>query len=800
MTHVRRTKAHREVWLFRARTLLVVMAIGVGVGTFGLMNAGRSILQRDMQEGFDATTPAQAVLGLKAFDDTLLRQVATTDGVAVAEGRRALSTSIAVGSDRWVTLDLQAATDWDAVTLSRLVHESGVGLRAPPGTLLLERSAAHQFGFTIGQQVRLRTAGGREHTLTVGGLVSDQAVLPSNINPTAAHGYVGLQTLPDLGEPQNFNQLYVRFSGGHAGWSEIETSATGLVRTLEGTGHQVDTVNIPRPGKPPLWDTMNGVLFILTTMGVLTLLLAALLITNMMWAVITRQIPQIGVLKSLGARPGQIIRMYIEMVLIFGLLALLLALPLALGGAFAVTTGVGRTLNVTIRHIGLPPATLATLVVAAFGVPVLAALVPVLSGARTTIREAISGPTAGAGRPPSARDGALRRRWRSLRADVPTLLLASVRNTFRRAGRLALTLVALSLAGAMFVAVLGVRQSLQKTAVAMQGESNYDVDLLLTQPRPVADLLRTARGVPDVSDAEAWGMGDARRVFGPGRVGGSLVLVGIPADTSMWRPSVTEGRRLQPGDDRAVFVNADALEQLQGVAVGQAVTMRIGDRDAHWRLVGVSARGLVPIAYVPSAAFERAVGTPAYASRLVVRTTGHSPEAQSSAQRALVQALDGASLTVASSTTTALSNRSVAANLDIIAIMLLAMVTLVALVGGLGLTSTMSINVLERTREIGVLRALGARTSAVRRIVIVEGLLIGLVSAVIGVVASVPLGIWLCDQLGPRVLYHPLPFIFSWQGAAGWLGVVAVIAVLASLAPAQSASRMTIRDTLAFDG
>jgi uncharacterized protein len=50
---------------------------------------------------------------------------------------------------------------------------------------------------------------------------------------------------------------------------------------------------------------MNGVLFILTTMGVLTLLLAALLIINMMWAVISRQIPQIGVLKSLGARPGQ---------------------------------------------------------------------------------------------------------------------------------------------------------------------------------------------------------------------------------------------------------------------------------------------------------------------------------------------------------------------------------------------------------------------------------------------------------------------------------------------------------------
>jgi len=169
-------------------------------------------------------------------------------------------------------------------------------------------------------------------------------------------------------------------------------------------------------------------------------------------------------------------------------------------------------------------------------------------------------------------------------------------------------------------------------------------------------------------------------------------------------------------------------------------------------------------------------------------------------QRALVQALGDASLTVAGSTTTAVSKRSWAASLDIIALLLMVMTALVAVVGGLGLTSTMSINVLERTREIGVLRALGARTAAVRRIVIVEGLLISLVSAVIGLLASVPLGIWLCNQLGPRVLYHPLPFRFSWPGAAGWLGVVAVIAVLASLAPAQSAARMTIRETLTFDG
>jgi putative ABC transport system permease protein len=799
MINVRWTKVLREVWLFRVRTLLVVVAIGVGVGAFGLMNAGRTILERDMQNGFVATQPAHAVLSLAPFNDGLVKQVATMSGVASAEGRRSLSARIAIAKDAWVTLDLQAASDWGAVAISRLIPEHGTLGHVPPGAIFLERSTAQQFGFVVGQMARLRMADGQEHTLTIAGLVRDQAILPSNINTTTAYGYIDLETLAQLNEPRDFNLLYVRLSGNRATWPEVETGATSLVRGIENTGHQVYSISIPRPGKPPLWDTMNGVLFILGTMGVLTLLLSALLIVNMMWAVITRQIPQIGVIKSIGGRPGQIMRLYLEMVLIFGLLALLLAVPLALGGAYGMATGVGKTLNVTITSFGLPPDTLVTLVIAALLVPVLAALVPILTGARITIREAISGQSQGTGKS-DAHAGASRSALHTLPANVPTLLLLSVRNTFRRAGRVGLTLVALSLAGAMFVAVLGVRQSLQQTGVAMQGESNYDVEVNFAQPYPVDDILSAARRVPDITAAEAWGLGDARRVFGADRIGGSMVLVGIPAHTSMWLPSVTAGRRLRAGESGALFVNADALEMLQNAVVGQSITLRIGHQDKPWKLVGTSARGVVPLAYVTYTDFERAVGVKGYAGRLVVRTRSGTPEAQRTAQAALLETLNTAKLRVNSSSTTAENRRSQAANLDIIAIMLLSMVALVALVGGLGLASTMSINVLERTREIGVLRSLGAKTPVVRRIVVVEGLLIGLVSAVIGIPGSVPLGMWLSRQLGPRVLYHPLAFVFSWPGALLWIVIVVVIAVVASLAPAQSAARLTIRETLAYDG
>lgn len=795
MIGVRRTKVLREIWQFKARTALVVLVIALGVGAFGLMRAGRAILERNMLGGFAATEPAHAVLSLAPFDRGLVRKVAQLPGVAAAEGRSALSGQLALAPDTWVALELQAG-DWGGLAISRLTPEPGSPAQPPDGGILLERTSAQQFGLRVGQALRVRMPGGQEYALTVAGLVSDQAITPSNIDITTAYGYIARSTLSTLDQPREFNRLYLRLAGSPGAWAAIEPAVTQVARSIERDGLAVSNISIPRPGRPPLWDSMNGVLFILGTMGLLTLGLSALLIVNVMWAVVTRQIPQIGVIKSLGGRPGQIMRLYLEMVLIFGALGLLLALPIALGGAYGLVTGMGSTLNVSVTSFSMPPATLALMIAAALLVPPLAALMPIVSGARMTIREAIAGRPE---RPATARrpgQGLLDR----LSARLPALLLLSIRNTFRRKGRVALTLVALSLAGAMFVATLGVRESLQSTVSAMQAESNYDVVVDFEQPYLAGDMLRAARRTPGVREAEAWGVASARPVFGHDRLAGSIALIGVPPGTTLSSPSVIAGRRLAPGDTNTLFVNADALELLENAAIGQPITLRIGAEDRVWRVVGVSARGFVPVAYVPLAEFERAVGRAGYAGRLVVRTADSSPAGQRAAEARLLAQLDRFGLEVSRSSVTAESRQSVAANLDIIAILLLSMVGLVALVGGLGLASTMSINVLERTREIGVLRSLGAQAPVVRRVVLVEGLVIGLASAAIGTLGAVPLGAWLAATLGPLILYHPLEFVFSWSGAALWLLLVAVIAVAASLAPAQAAARLTIRETLAYDG
>ncbi|HSR34916.1 MAG TPA: FtsX-like permease family protein, partial [Anaerolineae bacterium] len=130
---------------------------------------------------------------------------------------------------------------------------------------------------------------------------------------------------------------------------------------------------------------------------------------------------------------------------------------------------------------------------------------------------------------------------------------------------------------------------------------------------------------------------------------------------------------------------------------------------------------------------------------------------------------------------------------------LLVMAVLLAVVGGIGLMGSMSLNVLERTREIGVMRAIGASDGSVLTIVIVEGVLIGLLSWLLGAVVSGPLSRLLCDAVGVSIFQTPLSYKFSLEGVGLWLVVVIVLAAVASVWPARNASRVTVREVLAYE-
>ena len=149
--------------------------------------------------------------------------------------------------------------------------------------------------------------------------------------------------------------------------------------------------------------------------------------------------------------------------------------------------------------------------------------------------------------------------------------------------------------------------------------------------------------------------------------------------------------------------------------------------------------------------------------------------------------------------TTEETREEIISQFNIISVLLAVMAVLIAVVGGLGLMGTMSISVLERTKEVGIMRAVGASDRSVLRVVLVEGLFIGLLSWLFATVVAYPLGWWISNLVGVNLLESELTYTFAWWGVGIWIIGVLLISAGASYVPARRASRISVRETLAYE-
>jgi putative ABC transport system permease protein len=132
--------------------------------------------------------------------------------------------------------------------------------------------------------------------------------------------------------------------------------------------------------------------------------------------------------------------------------------------------------------------------------------------------------------------------------------------------------------------------------------------------------------------------------------------------------------------------------------------------------------------------------------------------------------------------------------------MLLALAVIVALVGGVGLMGSLSISVVERIREIGVMRAIGARSGTMMGMFVMEGVLQGLLSWAIAVPISFVLSKPIANALGQTMFEGVnLDYAYNFEAVLIWLVIILVISTLASILPARNATVISVRESLAYE-
>jgi putative ABC transport system permease protein len=790
-------KVFSDLWDDKTRTSLVVASIAVGVFAVGMIITAFMILSEDINSSYAAANPVNIEIWTDSFHEDLVRVIEKVPNVDEVEGRRITPIRARRGEENWQGLNLIGITDFENLIINQLGIIDGTLI---PGRdeILLSQDMMNNTGFLVGDEIEVELPNGSTHYLTIVGLVSDQTSARPDTN-NSVNAFATLDTVKSLGLGNYFNRLLVTIDGDGSNEEFISLVASDVEDKLDSHNQAVYRTVENKSNEHPMIDTLLAMMGVLGALGILITILSVSLIINTLNALMTQQLRQIGVMKLIGARSFQILGMYLALIGVYGLIALVLAVPLGIIAGNTLARFVTDLVGAELQGFRIVPIAFVVQVLLAFLIPLGSGFFPVNRGAKTNVRRAISNYRPGS---QSAGLSILNRssQWLSW---ISRPILLSFRNTFRKKGRLILTIFTLTIGGAVFIAVFNVRASMNDFMDQLMQHFLGDVTVSFNQPYKITKVERDLLTVPGIAGVEGWGGASGEILDENDDIVTSLLIIAPPQETQLLDLDIVAGRWLLPDEDKAMVVSDTIYNYYPNLELGDSLSVEVpGNREEEWEVVGIYRFVDMlgdPMAYANFEFIADKLNMPQQASsfRIIIDDPGGT------SVQTLIQGinhqLDERGYAVQSIQAGDIVRESASTGVNTLVIFLLIMAILTAFVGSIGLMGTMSINVLERTREIGVMRTIGAVDLVVMQSVIIEGLVIGLITWVLAIGLSYPISSALLNIIGETIAGSSFALIFTPLGVVLWLAVVIVLSIIASIMPARNAARLTINEVLAYE-
>jgi putative ABC transport system permease protein len=778
-------KSLTDITRRKLRSVLIILGILISVlGLTSIFTSNETISSALAYSADHSTTPDFEIVGeggdggykltdqLKAVANVRLLQMDSLDDcrweVSVAPGR----TGIAIYG--YQNFHQVLFTPFDLVS----------GRYPTKGEIVLEASDNSIQAVSIGDSITIDTQDRAIQLKVVG--FSRTLGLRSPATTGLAQGYVSDDTILLLqGHVANHIQVKVYDS------SKISRTMSAITDILAAHHIQVADAHQTANTFDLVQNQLNGFVQIIQLLAIGALILTSFLILNIVSTLITEQTKIIGTMKAMGGTRGKILCSYLFSVLIYGLVGTLLALPLGIFIGYQLTLFMASRVTFVLGPYTFSPWLLALSLGTGIVIPLFAALVPAWIGTQITVREAMSAYGVSAGR----QNRTSLSRWKSVFNRMPQTFALGWRGTFRKPGRATLTMAALVLSGIAFLCVQTATYSIQQYTQAFYAPYDYDV-MATVGPDPKAELLTVLQAVPNLKRAESFAQGQVDTHWG------ILQVNAVETDTQMYTHQLLSGRWLSKNDTNAIVLSDDVLQRT-GLHLGDSlnVTDQQG-KTASWHIIGTvhdvsGPSGGLGVGVTSVSVFDqfRGVSTD-LAWGLLIQGVDRSPQAVSdlstNVYTVLTQAgLNGNVISLQESLARAESR------FQPVAPLLYAFASLIAAVGLLALVNMLTTSVLERQREVGIWRSIGATGRMVAGVFWIEGVSLSLLGWLLSIALGIPLAyvfvIWLNHVL------IPVSFAFDPLILAEMLAIILAMTTVACVGPALNASRMRIVEILHYE-
>jgi putative ABC transport system permease protein len=773
------------------RIILVIFALIIGLWGVGSILVSYTILSRDLNENFVRTNPLHVAMTSTDFDRLDLAGLRSRPEIEAAEFRDFATLRIETHPDEWIPLWLFGVEDFSKFELARFFDQKGDSGPIVPkdGAMLIERDGLRFSDLKAGSTAHVR-AGGKVVTIPVSGIGFDPAQSPGT-QDHLIYAYVNKRTYADITHETTNQRLIIRFKNVNTK-QEVQAVTDGLVTYFKTMGIIVDSVKIPKFMEHPHQWQLNTLLFMEGSIGFLAFFLGAVLVSQLMAAILARQIRQIGILKAIGASRFMIFQIYITMVLVLGGISGAIAIPLAMRSGYGYAYFVADILNFEILTTTLPHQMYFYLVAASLLLPVILSLPAILKGTRISVREALSDY--------GIQQNVGVKRNRLLRTTLlPRNIVLAFENTMRRKKRLAVTVVAMALGVAIFNTGFNVQQSLKDLLSDVDKSMKHDVQVVLINQMSKEKALKYFSGIDNIDRIETWngGRGAMQNMIVATDAGVGIIALPYNSDLVAFRS--TKGRWLSGSNEPEIVMNQEAAELYGHPAINSYHTLSVRGHHLQAKLVGIVEELEKPKIYMDTEQYDAFANPNHYINSLMFVARDKSYDKLMALKKDIEKTITPSDLQVLYVMMQAERVKIIYDHLKIIFVTIVFFALLVLMVSAIGMASATSINIMERTREIGVLRAIGATPRTIYRLFIAEGMIVSAISIVLGLFLSWPLSILASKFFGDLMLEVALHYSFSKSGLAITLISTSIFGWLASRIPARRAIQVSTREALAYE-
>lgn len=787
-------KVLRELKLYKCRTLMAFLGILIGITSIGFVLASYSILTREMNVNYINTNPASIVLKVSNLDTQGVDLIKEMKNNIDIEVRKTLVSRVDRENGTYGTLYLYAVENFDNLRVDTFTLEKGE-LPNSSNQMALERDSLKNLmnlkkGYD--ENVIVKLPGGKEANMNLSGIVHAPGLPPASMEKYS-YAFLTLEGLQALCYQGWYDEIHLVSYDNRFDRESLRILAADMKDRLTQNGYQVVRVDIPEPGKHPHGDQLKSLLFLLQAFTVISLLVACIIIINLLNFIMSKQTKQIAIMKSAGADTWDIVLPYFLYVLLISIGAVIISVPIAVVVGSGYSNFAAGILNFKITSYKIPLWVYAVQVSSGILIPLIASFYPIYRSCKITIKEGLTEQT-GSNKKTSDKISFIRR----IINKANTKITIPLNNVFRKKGRTLLAILALATGGVLFMTSQNIVASIDKTVDVSMNTFSYDYDVRLYGQYTDEKIMKALDNIEGVDEAEIYEANTATFEKGDGTDSAYYTIKALPRDSSMVNLELFEGANIKTLDN-AVIINKALWDEEKWMQPGMTVTMEIGEQSTSVVIAGiVNEVPPLPSIYMNLDNYEK-IFSGSSRENIMISAKSLTSEEQLDVSKIIEEMFKAEGIEISENWNIGLLRKSFIEHLNIIVNFFSVVALLAVVVGGLSIASAIGINVAERKRELGILRAIGVNGRQTISMISLEVILMGVAGWLLGLIMAYPISILTGNYFGQIFLHSNLNNTMSVSGTFLWLAISIIVSFISGLVPACKTASSPLKEMLAYE-